>query len=209
MARSNLAYKPSRQEQSYRPEPVPLRRPALRTIEGQGRGVATQTQQQPWLRTFVVMCAAVIMVLATVSVGRIGITNATVQMMQAAESTQTAIDQARAYGLELEVNYSVANNPTRIQDRAASLGVLPSAQTETLEARSGFSVETLRQMQAASEEARAAELASISEAQANSEAQASEADSASSDQTAVNNETTSADSVPNIQTEVTNSSHSE
>lgn len=163
MARSNLAYKQDRREQTYRPEPVSLPRPKLRTIEGQGRKSAAQPQQKPWVHTLLAMSIAVIVVLATTSVGRIGIANATVQMMQTAEQTQSAIDEARAVGLELEVKHSLSNNPTRIQDLAATRGVLPSSQPQTLEARNGFSTETQRQMQQAAAEAQAAELALLAQ----------------------------------------------
>jgi hypothetical protein len=107
------------------------------------------------------MSAAVLIVLATVSVARVSIANATVQMMQTAEQTSAAIEQARAVGLELEVQHSLANNPTRIQDNAASLGILPAGQPATIPARAGFSALTLDQMERAAEEARAAEIAQM------------------------------------------------
>ena len=163
MARSNLAYKQDRQEWGYDAQPVALPRPKLDTIEGQGRGTAAQTQQSPMLRTIAVMCALVIVVLTTSSVARVGISNATVQMMQSINTTQAAIEEARAVGLELEVLHSISNNPTRIQDRAAEMGILPASHPETLYALAGFSSETKTEMQAAAEEAKAAELAMIME----------------------------------------------
>lgn len=159
MARSNLAYQLPERRQNYKPEPIAMPRPQLRTIEGQGRRTAAKPQQATWVRTLVIMCATIVIVLATTSVARVSISNATVQMMQASEQTQEAIDQARAVGLELEVRHSVANNPNRIQDTAAAMGVLPSGQPETTQARRGFTNETKNQMAAAAEEARAAELA--------------------------------------------------
>ena len=165
MARTNLAYRQEERWQDYQAKPIPLPRPALRTIEGQGRGVRVQPAVAPWAKTLVVMCAVVFVTLATVSIARVSIANATVQMLQAAEQTNTAIIQARAEGLELEVRHALANNPTRIQDLAAALGILPASSVETLAAQHGFSISTINQMRAAAEEARAAELAALQEAQ--------------------------------------------
>lgn len=159
MARTNLAYQQEEQERNYDAQPIPLPRPKLRTIEGQARGTQTRTQQAPWVRTLVVMSAVFLVVLSTVSVARVSVANATVQMMQTSEKTTAAINQARAVGLDLEVQHSLANNPTRIQDNAAMLGILPAQQPVALAAREGFSAETISQMNLAANEARAAELA--------------------------------------------------
>jgi hypothetical protein len=194
MARNNLAYKLQEPARRYDAEPVALPRPRLRAIEGQGRASATQPQAAPWLSTLVVMSAIVVIVLATVAVGRVSIANATVQMMQASEQTRSAIDRARAVGLELEVQHSLANNPTRIQDNAAALGVLPAAQPETIPALSGFTPATREQMQNAVKEAQAAavaEAAPPTEAAEAAEAAppADAAETAAQDETAASFET--------------------
>ena len=169
MAQNNLAYRQRPLEKNYDAQPIPAPRPRLRTIEGAGRGTRAQSQQAPWIRTAVVMCAVLVVVLSTASVARISLTNATVQMMQTAEDTSLAIDQARTVGLDLEVRHSLANSPTRIQDRAATMGVLPARQPATVEARSGFSAETVRQMNAAASEYKAAELSLLQGAEENTE----------------------------------------
>jgi len=137
---------------------MPVPRPQLRTIEGQGRGVKPRKQQAPWVRTAVVMSAVVCIALATASVARVTITNATVQMMQSAEQTSAAINYARMGGVGLEVDLSLASNPTRIQDRAADFGVYPTSRVNTISALNGFSQDTMEQMDAAAQEARALEL---------------------------------------------------
>jgi len=104
------------------------------------------------------MSTVVLVVLATVSITRVSISNATVQLMQAAEQTTIAIDQARTKGMELEVVHSLENNPTKIQDHAAALGILPNNKTITMPARDSFSIETIREMSTAAAETRAAEL---------------------------------------------------
>ncbi len=169
MAQSNLAYRQPQPERSYDAQPILSPRPKLRTIEGQARDPKTQAQTAPWARTLVVMSVLVLVVMATVSVVRVSIANATVQMMQASEQTSVAIDQARAAGIELEVKHSVVNNPTRIQDNAASLGILPASQPATVQAHQGFSPETLNQMQLAADEARAAEVAALQAANGTSD----------------------------------------
>ncbi|MDR1088714.1 MAG: hypothetical protein LBL23_05545 [Coriobacteriales bacterium] len=161
MAQSNLAYRQEAEAERYDALPIRSPRPALRTIEGTRSRAEAEPRTAPWVRTLVVSCAVVLLVVATVSVARISIANATVQMMQTAEQTSAAIEQARAVGLELEVQHSLANNPTRIQDNAAVLHILPAGQPATVQARNGFSAETLDQMQRAAEEARAAEIASM------------------------------------------------
>ncbi|MDR2035443.1 MAG: hypothetical protein LBP91_02030 [Coriobacteriales bacterium] len=158
MARTNLAYKQEEQWQSYPAQPIRAPRPELKTIEGQGRGIRTRPQQAPWLNTLAAMSTVVLVVLATVSIARVSISNATVHKMQVAEQTSTSISHARTIGLELEVKHSLANNPTRIQDNAAARGILPSSRLSTLSARDGFSPETVALMSAAANEARAAEL---------------------------------------------------
>lgn len=157
MARSNLAYQQPERRQNYRAEPIPRPRPALRTIEGQGRKTAARPKQASWVQTLIVMSALVVVVLATTSVARVSIANATVQMLQTSEQTQASIDQARAVGLELEVKHSIYNNPNRIQDTAAALGILPAGQPETVSAVSGFTPGTIAWMQAAAEASRATE----------------------------------------------------
>lgn len=159
MARSNLAYQLEVPKRSYDAQPIARPRPKLRTIEGQGRATAAQTQQAPWLRTLAIMSTLVLIVLASTSVMRVSVANATVQMMQASEETTAAIEQARAAGLELEVLHSIANNPTRIQDAAANMGILPASQPATVTALSGFTAETQSQMQAAASEVQASQLA--------------------------------------------------
>lgn len=168
MTRSNLAYQ--QPKRLYEDEPLVLPRPQLRTIEGQGRKTSARTQQAPWIRTLMVMSALAIVVLATVSVARVSFANATVQVLQNSEQLRGAIDQARAEGLELEVQHSLANNPNRIQDAAAGLGILPAGQPETLAAQNNFSEETLAIMQAAAEEAHTAELAQLQAAAAQNSA---------------------------------------
>lgn len=164
MARTNLAYTHKEQQQSYQAEPIALPRPALRTVEGQGRGLRAQSQRAPWVQTLATMSAVVLVVLATVSIARVSIANATVQMMQTSEQTSAAIDEARAQGLELEVKHSLANNPTRIQDAAADRGILPTSQPSTLAALDGFAPETIEQMRAAADAAHAAELKALEDA---------------------------------------------
>lgn len=164
MARSNLAYKNEEARQSYAAEPIALPRPQLRTVEGKATETQTRTQQVPWTHTVAIMCAVLAIVLASVSVGRVSIANATVRMMQGSQQVSAVIDQARTAGLELEVQYSLANNPTRIQDAAAAMGILPSSQPETLAAHSGFGVDLVDRMRLAAEEARVAEIASFSSA---------------------------------------------
>ena len=156
MARSNLAYRREVVEQSYDAQPMPSPRSRLRTIEGNGRKTAAQAQVAPWTNTLIAMSIVVAVVLATVSIARVTIANATVQMMQTAVQTQAAIDFANAAGIDLEVKHSLANNPTKIQDLAASMGILPSSQPVTLAAQSGFSEETIAQMQLAALEVRQA-----------------------------------------------------
>ena len=163
MARTNLAYKRQEQWQDYQAEPIPLPRPRFRTIEGQGKKTATQPVRAPWAQTLVVMSLTVFMTLATVSVARVTIANATVQMMQTSEQTRAAINEVRTEGMELEVEHSLANNPTKIQDTAALMGILPTSQPITLTARDGFSPETILQMNAAAAEVRAAELQALQE----------------------------------------------
>jgi len=109
------------------------------------------------------MSLTVFMTLATVSVARVTIANATVQMMQTSEQTRAAINEVRTEGMELEVEHSLANNPTKIQDTAALMGILPTSQPITLTARDGFSPETILQMNAAAAEVRAAELQALQE----------------------------------------------
>jgi len=159
MAQNNLAYRQKPEEWGYDAEPIALPRPELRTIEGTKGSAQAQPRPVAWVTQLAVMSAVVIVVLASVSVARVSISNATVQMMQTAEQTRLAIDQTRAAGLDLEVQHSLANNPTRIQDSAASLGILPAGQPVVMEAREGFSAETILQMQVAADEARAAEVA--------------------------------------------------
>lgn len=164
MARTNLAYKNEEARQSYSAEPIALPRPELRTVEGKVSDAQTRTQHVPWTRTVAVMSAVLVIVLASVSIGRVSIANATVRMMQGSGQVSNAIAQARAAGLELEVQYSLANNPTRVQDAAAAMGILPSSQPETLAAHSGFGSDFLDRMRLAAEETRAAEITSLSSA---------------------------------------------
>lgn len=159
MARNNLAYEQEVYEQSYDARPIPSPRPRLRTIEGRAR--SARTQQQPLVRAIACMSAVVLIVLATVSVARVSVSNATVGVMQASAQTNDAIEQAREVGVELEVEYSLANNPTRIQDSAASLGMLPSSQTATIQAYNGFSASTLEQMRQAASEYQAAQMSQL------------------------------------------------
>ncbi|MCL2530082.1 MAG: hypothetical protein FWE41_07125 [Coriobacteriia bacterium] len=161
MSRTNLAYKQQPQRRGYQADPIPLPRPKFRTIEGQGKGSAAKPRQAPWVQTLVIMSVVVAMMLATIAIARVSISNATVQMMQTSEQTRAAINSARQVGMELEVVFSLGNNPTRIQDAAATMGVLPSHSISTVAARGGFTVETIYQMSLAADEARALELQAL------------------------------------------------
>jgi len=164
MSRTNLAYQQEEPKRRYEAQPIPLPRPRLRTIEGQGRAAATQTARAPWTRTLAVMSIVVFMVMASVSITRINISNATVLMMQTANQTSSDIEQARIAGMELEVEHSLKNNPTRIQDIAATMGILPTAQPEVLAALDGFAPETIYRMNQAAEQNAALELRALKEA---------------------------------------------
>ncbi len=162
MAQSNLAYSQTQPTREFDAQPIAAPRPRLRAIEGQGRGVAPQAQPLAWLRTLAVMSTLVVVVLATASIARISIANATVQMMHGSEQTRIAIESARSAGLELEVRHSLMNNPTRIQDAAAALGIFPANQPEIVSALSGFTPQTKEQMQQAAQDAHALALAGLS-----------------------------------------------
>jgi len=138
-----------------------LPRPRLRTIEGQGRKTAAKPQFAPWVLALAITGVVVGMVLATLAISQVSISNATVQMMQNSDQTRAAINTARSAGMELEVVFSLGNNPTRIQDTAATMGILPTSQITTIPAQAGFSAETIYQMSLAADEARAQELQAL------------------------------------------------
>ena len=164
MSRTNLAYQVNQQQRSPRAQAIPLERPKLRAIEGQGRGPEAAAKAKPvaiptpQLRALAAISVVVFLVFTTASVAKVSIANATVQLLQTADDISLAIDQARTTGLELEVRHSLENNPTKIQDAAAVRGILPADHSTTIAARSGFAQSTINLMRVAAEEAQALEL---------------------------------------------------
>ncbi|MDR3136256.1 MAG: hypothetical protein LBU07_02350 [Coriobacteriales bacterium] len=150
-------------------------RPRLRALPGKGLDSETAPVSKPWTRTLAVAATAVLLVMATVCIARIALTNLTVQMMARAERVQENIDTARNVGLSLEVKHSLATNPNRIQNAATALSMVPDGAVQTLPARGEFSSEVQSQMATAA----SAQLAAIlAEAEAAAAARQAEAEAA-------------------------------
>jgi len=77
----------------------------------------------------------------TIGVACIAITNATVQLMMNTESVSKSIMEERSAGVKLEVQYSIATNPARIQDAAAGLGMQPDPNIKTISAANALNPE--------------------------------------------------------------------
>jgi hypothetical protein len=135
MAQAAYAYQqPARRN---REQEVPAR-PDLKVLPGRGTDRAAQAALSPQLRAF---CGVLIFAVLFISVicGVRGARSAvTLQVVIETQAINESIAQARAEGIELEVQYSIATNPDLIQQLAAEqLGMGPDDQVEYLRPLSG------------------------------------------------------------------------
>ena len=121
MAQSAYAYDVSPQRRLREVE-----RPPLRALPGKGLETQTRRGLAPLTRAALFTCSACFVFALAVGLFSISMTNATVQTLMDSESISASITEARSVGLDLEVQYSIATNPTRIQEAAAELGMVPS-----------------------------------------------------------------------------------
>ncbi|MDR1014898.1 MAG: hypothetical protein LBL86_07995 [Coriobacteriales bacterium] len=115
----------------------PLRQP-LRVLPGKAPKTGTQQGLAPLWRTLFVVGIVAALLVGAVWVVRVGLVNATMELL--ADSAQTArlTQDARAEGARLEVRYSIATNPTTIQEAAAaSLGMSSDPQVDYLRIPAG------------------------------------------------------------------------
>lgn len=96
--------------------------PAISVVPG--RGVRPEPAGMPAAALALAkLCAAVFVVLAIVAVARVAITSATASCALETKAIEQKIDEARTEGSELEVAQSVLSNPSRIKNKATSLGM--------------------------------------------------------------------------------------
>ena len=145
MAQAEYAYDVSPQRRMYEVE-----RPPLRVLSPEQKPRArTQSLARPLIRCALATSAVCFVVVVLLGLASITLSNATVQALINSESLANSIAEARSAGLELEVEYSVATNPTRIQNEASALGMSAAPEISTLEAAESPNASVIASMSAA------------------------------------------------------------
>lgn len=129
------------------PERAPqqqTRRKPYRVIPGQGgdakRAQGLSLSVVRGFKSIIVIAIA----LAAVCGIRVWMSVSTVQALQATNTIQTQIEDARADGNELEIEHSVLANPTRIQKQAKNMGMSSPKNTEQIKVALPASTKTFR-----------------------------------------------------------------
>lgn len=133
MSRTN-AYRASRSGYLYgttAPDVSSQQTGDFEVIPGRGRfaDVVTLPASVMGVAKVVVAAALVIAMLCCV---RVGLSAASVTSSIAADELSTKIENARSYGSDLEVQQSRLSNSTHIRVEAASLGMAPPVNTESV-----------------------------------------------------------------------------
>lgn len=116
-------YAPQAQRVGYAPQPARAPRPDIRVLPGKGRD-ARRNQGVPPIALSAFKAVVVLAVmLAVVLCARVWLSVATVQSLESAAALNASIDDARSYGTALEIQHSVLASPTRIEKKAAQLGM--------------------------------------------------------------------------------------
>ncbi|MDR1713193.1 MAG: hypothetical protein LBR39_03450 [Coriobacteriales bacterium] len=106
--------------------------PRLRVVPKTGQRAAEQARPQKVAKLLLAVTISVVLFITVVAGVRVALSAATLQTMVASEEVSANIDKARAQGLELEVRYSIATNPDRIQQLAAQQGMVADDQVDYL-----------------------------------------------------------------------------
>ena len=124
MASTARAYAPK-----HRYEEVPAS-PQLEVHAGRGRN-AEHAQYAQTMAIFRI-CMVVLALLAAMAVGRLWLTNTSMEVLTQTNSINTTIQEARLTGSELEVQYSQLTNPAKVKLYATyHLGMGPAAGATT------------------------------------------------------------------------------
>jgi hypothetical protein len=128
MAQSALAYQqPVRRERPQQQPQQPLRvLPGTRTRPDVQQGLA------PIWRVLFVTGIVMALFFGAVWWARVALSEATMEILVNSEQTTQDIEKERSKGSELEVAYSVASNPQKIQEAATQLGMAPDSQVDYL-----------------------------------------------------------------------------
>lgn len=120
MASTARAYSPNR-----RYEEVPS---SPRIEVHPGRGKRQDSAQYSHTMALFRIGMVVLVLLAAMAVGRLWLTNASMEVLTQTSAIDTSIKEARLTGAELEVQYSALTNPNTIKPYAANhLGMGPAA----------------------------------------------------------------------------------
>ncbi|MDR2196651.1 MAG: hypothetical protein LBO07_01645 [Coriobacteriales bacterium] len=137
MAQAAYAYQSSARR-THRQERETFAQPDLRVLPGKGSDRARQAALSPQLQALFGVLLFAVLFLSAICGVRVAFANATLQMLIETQSINQATIEARAYGTELEVAYSLATNPEHIQELAAEqLGMTPDEQVEYLRPLAG------------------------------------------------------------------------
>jgi len=130
VAQAAYAYQqPARRLQEVKPS----YRPQIREVPGRKTAGQTAARPRNMLLPALAVIISLLLMTATVAGLRVAIHAATLQTVVDSESISSEIADARAEGLRLEVEYSIATNPDRIQQMAAEqLGMGPDSQVDYL-----------------------------------------------------------------------------
>jgi len=120
MASTARAYAPK-----HRYEEVPAS-PQFEVHSGRGR--STEHAQYAQTMSIFRICMVVLALLAAMAVGRLWLTNTSMEVLTQTNAINTTIEEARLTGSELEVQYSQLTNPAKIKLYAQyRLGMGPAA----------------------------------------------------------------------------------
>ena len=93
-----------------------------------GRGRAADSARYAYILSVFKLACALLAVITVVGVARVWLTNASMETLTQTSTIAASIEDARAMGSELEVQYFALTNPTRIKPYATdTLGMAPAA----------------------------------------------------------------------------------
>ena len=125
MAQPARSYAPKRRYEEYG-------QPQIQVHPGRGRAV--DNARYAYVLSMFKLACALLAVITVVGVARVWLTNASMDTLTQTSTIAASIEDARAIGSELEVQYLALTNPARVKPYAADvLGMAPAATTVSVD----------------------------------------------------------------------------
>ena len=129
MAQAALSYQQP-QRRTYELD-YPMRTP-LRVLPGTAPRTGLLARLAPHWRAIFAVSIVVILMFGALSIVRVGLADATMLLFSQSAQISQSIEAERAAGARLEMQYSLATNPSVIQEAAAQLGMVADPQIDYL-----------------------------------------------------------------------------